>query len=187
MPRPVKPRMVSEDPAVSAFGPLEASPAGEVSLSVEGMEALRLSDDQGMDQDGAATLMGVSRQTYGRILAEARRTVAHALVSGKVLRVGGGNYALRGGRGGRRRRRGRGGPPAAGLWKGDETMPRGDGTGPGGQGPQGRGKGGAGCGGRGRGRCGQTASGSGGGRQGRNSQKGPGGGAGQGPKSDDES
>ena len=168
MPRPVKPRLVAGDPAVPAFGPLETPPAGEVILSVEGMEALRLSDHEGMDQDSAASLMGVSRQTYGRILSEARGTVAHALVAAKVLRVAGGNYQLRGGRGRRLRRHGSRRPLEASFRKGEETMPKGDGTGPDGQGPVGKGRGG--CGGKGRGRCGAPGSGSGrglGGRKGR--------------------
>jgi predicted DNA-binding protein (UPF0251 family) len=156
MPRPIKPRIVDDHPTVSIFGPLETPPTGEILLSVEGMEALRLSDHEGMDQDGAAVLMGVSRQTYGRILAEAREAVAHALVTGKVLRVEGGNYQVRGG--GRRRMRRRQ-LPAASV-KGGDTMPRGDGTGPDGRGPLGRGSGGrrgkgsgmAGNGGQGRGK-----------------------------------
>ncbi|WP_373501747.1 DUF134 domain-containing protein, partial [Desulfococcus sp.] len=157
MPRPVKPRFVSEDPQVCTFGPWETPPTGEATLSVEGMEALRLSDHEGMDQDGAANLMGVSRQTYGRILAEARAIVAHALVTGKVLRVEGGNYQLRGGRGRRMRRHGGRGLPDAGLPKGGEIMPKGDGKGPDGQGPSGRGRGG--CGGKGRGPCAGAGSG----------------------------
>ena len=186
MPRPVKPRLVSEHPEVSTFGPLEAPPTGEVYLSVEGMEALRLSDHERMDQDAAATLMGVSRQTYGRILAEARGTVAHALVAGKVLRVEGGNYELREGRGRRMRRRGNRQPPEAALRKGGETMPRGDGKGPDGQGPLGKGRGG--CGGKGRGRCNEPGGSSGGGLGGRKGKgRGQAGSNGQDPKSENES
>jgi hypothetical protein len=39
--------------------------------------------------------MEVSRQTYGRILSEARRVIAEAIVTGKILRVEGGNYEFR--------------------------------------------------------------------------------------------
>ena len=59
--------------------------------------------------------MNVSRQTFGRVLAEARELVAEALVMGKRIRIHGGAYVLPGlapnGRGGRgkRCRRGRGG------------------------------------------------------------------------------
>jgi len=84
---------------------MDTLPSGEVFLSVEGMEAIRLSDAEGMDQDTAAGLMGVSRQTYGRILAEARNIVAHALMTGKILRVAGGNYEVRGHHGRRHQRR----------------------------------------------------------------------------------
>jgi predicted DNA-binding protein (UPF0251 family) len=75
-------------------------------MSVEELEAIRLSDFEGLDQEAAASLMQVSRQTYGRILASARGIVGEALVTGKALKVGGGNYAMRGG-GRRRRARGR--------------------------------------------------------------------------------
>ncbi len=106
MPRPKKPRLISSHPAISAFGPLDRAASGDVHLTLEGLEALRLSDADGLDQDSAAGLMGVSRQTYGRILAQARAIVAHALLGGKVLRVAGGNYKFRGHHGRRFRNRG---------------------------------------------------------------------------------
>lgn len=106
MPRPKISRLVAGYPLSRRYVPDDMPPRGEVSLSVEEMEALRLSDFEGMDQQGAADLMGVSRQTYGRVLGRARQRVAEALVTGQSLRIGGGSYAFRGGRGGRRRRRG---------------------------------------------------------------------------------
>jgi predicted DNA-binding protein (UPF0251 family) len=66
----------------------------EVVLSVEGLEAIRLADHQGLDHETAAGMMNVSRQTFGRILAEARTIVADALVMGKVLRIGGGHFEM---------------------------------------------------------------------------------------------
>jgi predicted DNA-binding protein (UPF0251 family) len=74
-------------------------------LSVEELEAIRLSDVEHLDQEAAANLMQVSRQTYGRILFTARGIIGEALVTGKALRIDGGNYTMRGGG---RRRRGRG-------------------------------------------------------------------------------
>ena len=70
-----------------------------------------------MDHETAAAQMNVSRQTFGRVLAEARELVAEALVMGKRIRIHGGDYVLPGlapnGRGGggrgKRCRRGRGG------------------------------------------------------------------------------
>ena len=108
MPRPKKTRFVSSYPTIAAFVPQGMPISGEVMLSVEELEAIRLSDFERMDQETAANLMQVSRQTYGRILATARHIVGEALVTGKALRVTGGNYATRGGgRCRHRRRRGR--------------------------------------------------------------------------------
>jgi predicted DNA-binding protein (UPF0251 family) len=79
---------------------------GEVLMSVEELEAIRLSDFDHLDQETAASMMEVSRHTYGRILTSARSIIAEALVTGKALKIEGGTYELRGmGRG--RRRRGR--------------------------------------------------------------------------------
>ncbi|GAB6904325.1 conserved hypothetical protein [Desulfosarcina cetonica] len=107
MPRPKKPRFVSSYPTIAAFVPQGMPISGELMLSVEELEAIRLSDFECLDQESAANLMQVSRQTYGRILATARHIVGEALVTGKALRVSGGNYAMRGGGRRHRRRRGR--------------------------------------------------------------------------------
>ena len=108
MPRPKKPRFVTGYPTTAVFRPEGIPITGEMIISVEGMEALRLSDFEGLDQSAAAEFMGVSRQTYGRVLAEARSAVAEALLTGKVLRVGGGHWEMRGQGRRRRMRRGRG-------------------------------------------------------------------------------
>ena len=68
----------------------------EVILPIEGLEALRLSDLEKLDHETAAGRMNVSRQTFGRVLAEAREMVAEALVMGKVIRIQGGTYTLSG-------------------------------------------------------------------------------------------
>lgn len=106
MPRPKKPRFVSGYPTISAFVPQGMPQTGEIVLSVEGLEALRLSDFERLDQETAAQVMAVSRQTYGRILGEARTIVSEALVTAKALRIEGGTYEMRGTHR-RRRRRGR--------------------------------------------------------------------------------
>ena len=110
MPRPRKLRFVQGRPIVDAFIPNRMPPWGreEVILPIEDLEAIKLNDFQGLDQETSARMMNVSRQTFGRILAEARAIVADALVMGKILRIEGGNFEMPpGGRG--RRRRGRGG------------------------------------------------------------------------------
>jgi predicted DNA-binding protein (UPF0251 family) len=95
---------------VDAFVPNRTPPWGreEVFLPIEGLEAIRLSDFQGLEQEKAAIMMNVSRQTFGRILADARAVVADALVMGKVLRIEGGHFEMPP-RGRRGRHRGWGG------------------------------------------------------------------------------
>jgi len=112
MPRPRKMRFVQGPPVVTGFMPNRVPPWGsdEIVLPVEGLEAIRLSDFEGLDQESAAERMNVSRQTFGRILGEARRIVAEALVMGRVLRIEGGHFELPP-RGRRRRGRGWGGGP----------------------------------------------------------------------------
>jgi len=117
MPRPKKPRFVSGYPTLTAFIPEGVPVTGEVLLSVEELEAIRLSDFESLDQESAANLMEVSRQTYGRILARARHCISEALITGKALRIEGGDYEFRGM--GRRRRRGGGRGQGRGPGRGD--------------------------------------------------------------------
>jgi predicted DNA-binding protein (UPF0251 family) len=87
-----------------------------VSLGHDELEALRLADFEGLYQADVAERMGVSRQTVGNILKEARRKVAEALLREKAIRVEGGpvvEWPGQGcpGRGRGRRRCGRGRGP----------------------------------------------------------------------------
>lgn len=172
MPRPKKPRFVSAYPMIAAFVPQGVPVAGEVFLSVEELEAIRLSDFERLDQESAANLMQVSRQTYGRILANARGIVGEALVTGKALKVEGGHYEMRGRHRQRRGRFGRRGREH--ITEENIDMPRGDGTGPEGQGNR-KGTG------RGKGRCGRNSeSPDQAGRNGGDTGQGPGQGQGRG-------
>jgi predicted DNA-binding protein (UPF0251 family) len=67
-----------------------------VNLPVEGLEAIRLADAQGIEHEDAAKKMGVSRPTFSRILAEARRIVATALTRGWAINIEGGNFEVTG-------------------------------------------------------------------------------------------
>jgi uncharacterized protein len=109
MPRPPRCRRIRQEPSARSFGPLDRRPAGEITLPLEGFEALRLSEVEGLEQEAAAQLMGVSRQTYGRVLAAARKTVAVALTGGLALIMEGGAYELVGPGRGRRHHGGGGG------------------------------------------------------------------------------
>lgn len=59
-------------------------------LSLDEFEALRLADVEMLPQLEAAGLMHISRQTFSRILARARRTVATCLTQGMAVRIEGG-------------------------------------------------------------------------------------------------
>jgi len=61
---------------------------------VDEFEAIRLADLKGMYQENAAEKMKVSRQTFGRIIESARKKIADALVTGKALRIEGGEFTI---------------------------------------------------------------------------------------------
>ena len=96
VPRPMKPRFVERVPTAVYFKPagVPLSLLDEVSLGVDELEALRLKDMEGLDQDEAAARMNLSQSTYQRVLTTAREKVTRALVEGRAIRIEGGNYQL---------------------------------------------------------------------------------------------
>ncbi|TET21356.1 MAG: DUF134 domain-containing protein [Candidatus Stahlbacteria bacterium] len=96
MPRPRKYRMIASEFGISFFGP-KGIPMHELemtALSHEEVEALRLTDLEGLYQEEAAQEMGVSRATFGRILDGARKKLTDALINGKGIQVKGGAYSI---------------------------------------------------------------------------------------------
>ena len=65
-----------------------------VQLALDELEALRLCDLLGLDQETAGMRMGVSRGTVQRLLSSARAKVADALVHGKALVLQGGDHII---------------------------------------------------------------------------------------------
>ena len=63
-----------------------------VSLAIEEFEALRLVDLEGLQQEEAATMMGISRRAFWEDIQNARSKVALALTTGKAIEIKGGNY-----------------------------------------------------------------------------------------------
>ncbi|MBE3571873.1 MAG: DUF134 domain-containing protein [Moorella humiferrea] len=100
MPRPPKCRRVEFLPGVTYFKPaaVPLRQLEEVVLAVEELEAIRLKDIEGLEQEECAARMGVSRPTFFRILGAARSKVADALINGKAIRIEGGIYHLVGAR-----------------------------------------------------------------------------------------
>ena len=97
MVRPKQQRLVAAPPKATYFKPrgIPMIHLSEICLSLEGLEAVRLADMGGLTCCQAAHQMGVSRHTFGRILSEARRIIAGALVNGQALRIEGGDWAFR--------------------------------------------------------------------------------------------
>ncbi|HTX73070.1 MAG TPA: DUF134 domain-containing protein [Rectinemataceae bacterium] len=86
----------TEQPDSADRGAVEPA-AGELVLSLDEVEALRLADLEGLYQQAAALRMGVSRQTFGRIIESARRKTSDAILNGKSLRIEGGSVTIDGG------------------------------------------------------------------------------------------
>ena len=96
MPRPHKCRRIAAEPEVTCFKPAGAGwrSLTEITLRLDELEALRLADLEGLYHDAAAERMGVSRPTFGRLLADARHKVADALLNSKMLVFKGGHIAM---------------------------------------------------------------------------------------------
>jgi len=79
-------------PNVTYFKPagIPLRALGEVRLSVEEAEAIRLKDLESLEQEQGAERMNISRPTFQRVLASARQKVADALLNGRAVRIGGG-------------------------------------------------------------------------------------------------
>jgi len=59
----------------------------EILLAADELEPLRLADCEDLYHVDAAKRMGISRQTFDRIIRRARGKVAQALVKGLALRI----------------------------------------------------------------------------------------------------
>lgn len=96
MPRRPKCRRVAFLPNSTFFKPagIPLKELEEECLSIDELEAIRLKDLEGLEQEACAELMGVSRPTFQRIITQARSKLARALVKGKAIRIEGGNYML---------------------------------------------------------------------------------------------
>jgi uncharacterized protein len=107
MPRPRKRRTLAHWPRPAIYKPagVPLDAVRRIVLLHEELEALRLADLEGLTQEEAARRMGVSRSTFQRVVAHARRQVALALSEGHALQIEGGTFDVvpRQSRGPRRR------------------------------------------------------------------------------------
>ncbi len=89
MPRPKKCRLIGEKPTILYFKPrgIPARELEEVELTLDELEAIKLKDLMGLDQEECARRMNISRPTFHRILVSARKKIAEFLIYGKILKV----------------------------------------------------------------------------------------------------
>ncbi len=93
MPRKKRQRRLLAPPTIkglSVFGSKKRSE--QILLFFEEYESIKLLDYDGMTQEEAAAVMGVSRPTMTRVYEAARNKVARAMVEGKDLLIRGGNF-----------------------------------------------------------------------------------------------
>lgn len=92
MPRPRIRRRVCQMPGHLNFSPRAS--CGKVNLLVEEYEVIRLIDYKGLNQEECADVMGVARTSVQKMYNEARHKLSQALVEGKSLQIGGGDYYI---------------------------------------------------------------------------------------------
>ncbi|NDP19899.1 MAG: DUF134 domain-containing protein [Paludibacter sp.] len=93
MPRPKQFRKMVSPPLMQGFKPfgIPRSALESVILQYDEFETIRLLDYEGLNQEQASERMKVSRPTLTRIYENARRTIAKALMEGKMILIKGGN------------------------------------------------------------------------------------------------
>lgn len=97
MPRPRKCCQVDSLPGFTYFKParIPMSELEENQLTIEELEAIRLRDIEDLDQEACAAKMNISRATFQRVLASARKKIADSLLNGKAIKISGGNFISR--------------------------------------------------------------------------------------------
>jgi len=77
-------RRVSER-KICCKSPILPAEKRKISLDEDEMEAVRLSDFEGLYQQECANKMGVSRTTFSRLIQNAHKKIADALLHGKAI------------------------------------------------------------------------------------------------------
>lgn len=90
--RPKKTRWVKCEPGERCFRP-KCAPLKKLNgvyLSIDEFEAIRLADLEDLMHAEAAKRMKISRPTFTRIIASARKKISDALVNIKAIKIEGG-------------------------------------------------------------------------------------------------
>lgn len=94
MPRPTKCRRICKEPVYESFSPDGGQGDGEICLTVDEYETIRIIDLEGQTQEQCALRMDVARTTITDIYDSARKKIAELIVNGRCLKIMGGNYKL---------------------------------------------------------------------------------------------
>lgn len=93
--RPKKLRVIRKEPQIRQFSPRgRIGRPGYMVLKHEELEAIRLADHLGLGQRQAAQFMGISQQTFSRVLKSGRKCLAGALINGQIIKVDGGDFRV---------------------------------------------------------------------------------------------
>ena len=97
MPRPENERIVHEPPLFCEFKPIgvPGKSLGQILLSLDEYEAIRLADYVGLSHEEAAEEMEISRSTFTRLIEKARKKIADFIIEGKILSIVGGSIHFR--------------------------------------------------------------------------------------------
>jgi uncharacterized protein len=96
VPRPKHHRTIAVPPIMLGYKPfgIPRTALESVTLHYDEYETIRLLDHLGMNQEQAAEQMNVSRPTLTRIYESARKTIAEAFVTGKMINIVGGEVSF---------------------------------------------------------------------------------------------
>jgi len=97
MPRPQSNRIVYEPPLFCEFKPIgvRGQDLKQIVLTLDEFEAFRLADQLGLSHAIAADEMEISRSTFSRLVAKARKKIADFIIQGRLLTIGGGSVHFR--------------------------------------------------------------------------------------------
>ena len=97
MPRPRLRRRICFQPNITYFKP-QGIPLRELEESIltfDEMEAVRLKDLEQLEQKQCADKMKISQPTFHRLIVQARKKLAEAIIKGKAIKIQGGDYTLK--------------------------------------------------------------------------------------------
>lgn len=94
MARPTRCRRICMEPAYDSFRPDGYPTSGEVHMTLDEYETIRLIDLEKRTHEQCAGQMGISRTTVTETYESARHKLADSMVNGKRLLIAGGHYRL---------------------------------------------------------------------------------------------